>query len=209
LSIYTLSVGQLNSNCYLAYDDSTRKTIIIDPGEDPDFILAKINDLDLKPCVLIATHGHFDHVLASFALKMAFNIPFLLHQKDEDILKRAVKTAKYFTGLDFDPVAKVDHYLDQKPVILEKLKLKTILTPGHTPGSISLYNQTEHYVVVGDLIFKDGGYGRTDFKGGDSKKIFQSIKKILSLPKQTIIYPGHGPPTTVENEKKYFQALLK
>jgi len=215
MPVETLVVGQLSTNCYLFYDEDSRQCFIIDPGDDGDYIIRKIKDLDLKPQAILATHGHFDHVLAAAELKLAFDIPFYLNAKDAKILKRTQSTAKYFTSLEVDPVLMPDKFLsDGQELKIENCKLKILFTPGHTPGSVTfLYadRHTKKYQVqakcqafVGDLIFAHGGYGRTDLKGGDMNKLQQSIKKILAFPSETILYSGHGDLTSVKKEKKFY-----
>ena len=204
MKIEKLIVGQLQTNCYLviairqlAEKQSRRECLIIDPGDDADYIISRIRDLEVKPIGIVATHGHFDHLLAATELKLAFNIPFYLHKADLPILKRTQPTAKYFTGLEVDPPPEVDCYLKEGHFIkVGGIKIKVMETPGHTPGSISLYIKGK--IFVGDLLFAGGGVGRTDLQGGDAKLLDASIKKILKLPKNTIIYPGHGEKTTTE-----------
>ena len=207
--VETLVVGQLKTNCYLFFDQSSRECFIIDPGDDGEFIFNKIRDLDLKPKAILATHGHFDHVLAVTELKLAFNIPFYLDAKDAKILERTQKTAKYFTGVEPDPPAKVDKFLKDGQVLkLGNLSLKVMETPGHTQGSVCFYSQSKNIIFVGDLIFAGGGYGRTDLKGGDFEKLQKSIKRILSLPSETIIYSGHGETTRAKQERRFYQDVL-
>lgn len=208
--VETLVVGQLDTNSYLLYDSNTRKCFIIDPGDDAGFIINKIKDLDLKPEAVLATHGHFDHVLGATELKLAFKIPFFMNKKDAAILKRADTTAKYFLNFNTDPPAQVDRFLKNgESLKLAKHKLKVMETPGHTQGSICFYMKKQALVFVGDLLFAQASHGRTDLEGGDIKKLKQSIKKILSLPKDTIIYSGHGLSTKVLKERNYYQDLLK
>jgi len=206
MAVVILNVGQLQTNCYLFYDENTREAVIIDPGDDGEFIFNKIKDLNLKPKAILATHGHFDHILAATELKLAFSIPFCLNAKDVKILARTQKTTKYFTGLDVDPAPAVDNFLINNTILtIGNLGLQVFVTPGHTLGSICLYCEKEKLIFSGDLIFKDGGFGRTDLEGGDFSVLKQSIKKILSLNKHTIIYPGHGLKTSIENEKNFWE----
>ena len=185
----TLIVGQLQTNCYLLIDNG--QCLIIDPGDDADFIISRIRDLEVKPIGIVATHGHFDHILSATELKLAFGIPFYLHKADLPILKRTQPTAKYFTGLEVDPPPPVDKYLKKGQILkVGKGKLKVVETPGHTPGGISFY--IKGAVFVGDLMFAGGGVGRTDLQGGNAKLLKASIKKILKLSKNITIYPGHG-----------------
>lgn len=219
MQVKRLVVGQLETNCYLVYDEKSRDCLIIDPGDEADFIKNKIRDLSLKPLAVLATHAHFDHVLAVLDIKLSYKIPFYLNKKDLKILKRAQKTAKYFLGGHPDPVALADKYFEAGQILkIKNYELKILATPGHTPGSLSYLigdgltdKKTGRVlgVFVGDLIFKDGGYGRTDLEGGNKNDLLNSIKKILKLKPETIIYPGHGEITSVGKERKFWKELLK
>jgi len=208
--IEILKVGQLAANCYLFYDSETKESFIIDPGDDTEYIINKLSDLSLNPKAILATHGHFDHILAVTELKLAYNIPFYAHRGDAAIVNRMERTARYFTGAAADPAPKID-----KPLVPERtlgvgnLSLKIIYTPGHTPGSVCLYCEKENIIFTGDTIFADGNYGRTDLTGGDAKKLKDSILKVLSLPDNTTIYPGHGEKTNVRKEKSFYRFLKK
>jgi len=205
MSIEILKVGQLSTNCYLFYEKESPDCFIIDPGDDSGFIINKIKDLELEPKAILATHGHFDHVLGLTELKLAFNIPFYLHKADLPILKRTQSTAKYFLNTEVDPPLMPDKFLKDGQVLKTgKLSLKTIHTPGHTQGSVCFYSKKQNLIFVGDLIFANGSYGRTDLKGGDFDVLQKSIKKILKLPEKTIIYPGHENITSVKKEKEHY-----
>jgi glyoxylase-like metal-dependent hydrolase (beta-lactamase superfamily II) len=213
IKLKRLVVGQLKTNCYLVFDDESKAAIIIDPGDDGDYIIRKISDLGLIPQKIIATHGHFDHILAATELQLAYGIPFLLHKKDEFLLSRMGNSAKHFLGVKTDPAPVVDHYLTEgekvkirnfQPKAGHPLdeKLEIIETPGHTPGSISLYDKLSKFAFVGDLFFADGSLGRSDFKYSDKDALSKSIKKVLKLDDNTIIYPGHGEEMKVKNLKE-------
>lgn len=201
--IKTLEVGQMRSNCYLFWKDP-ENAIIIDPGDDADYIIQNIRELELTPSAVIATHGHFDHIMAALELKLAYKIPFYIHEKDEFLLTRMEKSAKLFVGFDPGPAPEADIYL-KNDSILEipasagrgNCQLKIIPAPGHTPGSVCLYDKPN--LFVGDLLFADGATGRADFVYSDKEKLKKSIKKISRLPKETIIYPGHGESFILKN----------
>lgn len=204
MKVKILSVGQLATNCYLF--SSGKETVVIDPGDDADFIIRKIKDWELIPKLIVATHSHFDHILAVTELKLAFNTPFCMHKDDEFLLKRMSKTARYFTGFDPGPAPIPDGFLKDGQIInLEKESLKVIGTPGHTPGSVSFYSKD--VVFVGDLMFKGGGLGRTDLEGGNKNLLYKSIKKIIKLPDNTVVYSGHGEKSCVQLEKQYFNQI--
>jgi len=195
MRIECLIVGQLQTNCYLVWNQISKKAIIIDPGDDADYILHKIQDLGLKPKLIIATHGHFDHVLAVTELKLAFQIPFLIHQADLFLIRRVSETAKYFTGLKADPFLPPDRFIKEKDQLkFGQEKLKVIETPGHTPGSICLYQKGT--LFSGDTLFASGT-GRTDFSYASSEELKISLKKLFQLPLKTVVYPGHGQKTTI------------
>lgn len=171
--IKTLIVGSMATNCYIVNDE-----IIIDPGDDAEYIMSHLTK---KPSMIVATHGHFDHIMAAYALQLAYNIPFYIHEDDIFLLSRMQSSARHFLGLkDVDP-----------PPTPSKIKTPPFIhTPGHTPGSICLkFSDT---LIVGDTMFAGGGVGRTDFSYSDPRKLSISIKKIRSFPKNTRVLPGHG-----------------
>ncbi len=146
MEIEKLVVGQLQTNCYLAWDKSSGKGIVIDPGDDGDYLIRRIRDLEVKPKLIVATHGHFDHVLAVPELKLAFKIPFLMNKKDLFLLKRSAETAHYFTGRVAVPPLMPDKFIKQGDLIkFGKEKLKVIETPGHSPGGVALYSGPRHH----------------------------------------------------------------
>ena len=179
MKIETLVVGQMATNCYIVGD------AIIDPGDDPEYI---ISHLSSKPKMIVATHGHFDHIMAAFAIQKAYNIPFYIHKDDIFLLRSMQSSAKHFLGLkDVDP--------PPKPAPIQHLPF--IHTPGHTPGSICLLFGDA--LFVGDTIFAGGAVGRTDYSYSDPLKLSESIKKILLYPPQTRILPGHGEETILHS----------
>jgi len=205
MKIKILTVGQLDTNCYLVWCEKTLETIIIDPGDEGNYISEKILAYKLKPVTLVATHGHFDHVLAATELKLAFNIPFYMHKKDLFILQRTQKTTKHFIHFRPDPPPKVDIFLKDKDCLhFGKETLQIIHTPGHTPGSICFYSKK--VLFSGDTLFANG-IGRTDLSYSNFKSLLSSIKVLSKLPPNTQVYPGHGEKTTIENEKSLFNKL--
>jgi len=200
MKVETLVVGQLATNCYLVWDPESLEAIIIDPGDAGDYIGEKILSLNLKPKLIVATHGHFDHILAVTELKLAFNISFLIHPKDEFLVRRVQRSAKFFVGIQTDLVPKIDQYLKKEEEIkFGKEKLKILEIPGHTPGSVSFYSKG--ILFSGDTLFA-GGVGRTDFGYSSQKDLTESLEKIFTLPEETIVYPGHGELTTIGEEKR-------
>lgn len=181
----TLVVGSMATNCYIAGG------MIIDPGDDAEYI---VSHLTVKPTMIVATHGHFDHIMAAYALQLAYNIPFYIHEDDIFLLGRMQSSAKHFLGLkEIDP-----------PPVPTKIKdLPFIHTPGHTPGSICVYFKKDNVLFSGDTVFANGAVGRTDHEYSDKAALEQSVKKILSLSPATRIFPGHGEETIVQKEIRY------
>ena len=183
--------------------------IIIDPGDDADYIINQINDSNKKPSKIVATHGHFDHLLAATEVVLAYDIPLLLHKDDEFLLKRLQSSAKHFIGVETDPPPTVGGYLTEgEKIILGRYKFKIISTPGHTPGGVALYCKEAKTLFVGDTVFDNGGVGRTDFKYADSEELVKSIKILLKLPGDTVVYPGHGDKTTITEVKSSLLQIL-
>ncbi len=206
MRIRELVTGQLQTNCLLVFDDQAPDVIIIDPGDDADYISRIIKDINKTPSMIIATHGHFDHVLAATEIKLAYNIPFLMQKEDEFLLKRLQSSTKRFLGLDADIPPPVDKYLKNNDEIkIGKHLLKVIETPGHTPGGISLYCKEENILIVGDTFFEKGGVGRTDFVYSCNTQLRKSVQKLLKLPDKTTVYTGHGGKTTIKEAKTYLR----
>ena len=211
MEIKRLVVGQLQTDCYLASCPETGKAVIIDPGGEGGFISQKILDLKLEPVFILATHGHFDHVLGVLELKLAFDIPFLMHEADLFLLKRTKETAEYFLGPDACP--EIHEKLDLSSLVgsfikggdvikFGKERLKVIETPGHSPGGVSFYDKNSGALFSGDTLFCQG-IGRTDFSYASSDDLVESLKKLCRLPGKTAVYPGHGSETTLVAEKQY------
>ena len=193
--IKTIVAGMMEANCYIVGDESTKEVFIIDPGGDYNKIKKVIDSDDLEPQVIINTHGHGDHIGAN----SEFNLPIWIHRLDADFLQNPSKNLSGTFGflLKTKPAARL---LEEGDVLKAgKLTLEVIHTPGHTPGSICL--KGEGVIFTGDTLFC-GGIGRTDFPYGSEDDIISSIKeKLLILDDSYIVYPGHGPNSTIGSEK--------
>jgi len=193
-------VGSLATNCYLVYDEESGDCVIIDPGADGETIIRRVEEMGLHPLSLINTHGHVDHVGANRDLKDRYDVPLCIHAADKPILGNILNSALgLFVGARRSP--EPDRLLAEGDEILfGSCRLEVIHTPGHSPGSICLYG--EDTLFAGDLLFF-GGVGRTDLPGGSWEDLENSIRnKIYLLPDETRILPGHGPSTTVSQEKR-------
>lgn len=194
-------VGQLQANCYLVYEERSKEALVIDPGDDADYIIRRIQDLKISPKLVVATHGHIDHILGVTEIKLTYKVPFYIHKEDIFLLSKAGESARYWLGFWPDPLVKPDNFLKEgKQIFLGKESLTVLETPGHTPGSVCLYNQ--EVIFSGDTLFANG-IGRTDFRYSSEEKLQSSLKKIFHLPLSLKVYPGHGPDTVLEKEKRY------
>ena len=206
LNYITLILGDLQTNCYLIWDEDTKKCLIIDPADDGLGISEWINSKNLKVKAIFLTHGHFDHSLGALDLKLIYNVDFGCSSKDAFLLNRQEETAKHFLKKEIQVpnFIKIDLDLDKiKKFKLGEETIEIIKTPGHTPGSVCFYYKSGGLLFSGDTLFKELR-GRTDFKYGSTKKIFESLKKLMKLPSNTLVLPGHGEETTIEKESVRF-----
>jgi hydroxyacylglutathione hydrolase len=195
-----LTVGALETNCYILGDEKTKQAVVIDPGGDFEIIEDHLKKLELKVQYIILTHGHVDHIGALGELKKATGAEILIHSKDSAMLYDPNQNLSIFSGDKITPI-KADKLLEEGDIIhCGGIRLEVLHTPGHTPGGISLL--TDKMVFTGDSLFC-GSIGRTDFPGSSFQKLIQSIKdKLLSKDDDFIIYPGHGPSSTIGEERK-------
>ncbi len=195
LGIETMVVSMFATNCYLVYCNQTRAAVVIDPGAEAKKIIYKIKHLNLELRYILNTHGHIDHVGANGRLKAEFNAPVMLHEKDISLYNNPGFGLKHVLKKQPHP----DHFLKEGDIIsIGSEQLKVIETPGHTEGGVCFLNSDR--LFCGDTLFA-GSVGRTDLAGGSYQTLITSInQKLLTLPKETIVYPGHGPLTTIGNE---------
>ncbi len=198
-----LTVGLLEVNCYILGDEETKEAVVIDPGGDEDEILEVLNHHKFQLKLIIDTHGHFDHVDANLPLKEATGAKIAIHEADARMLAQPSAEAMFFTGNRLR-LSQADILLKENDILtFGPYRLKVLHTPGHTPGGISLLLEDHPYVYVGDLLFA-GSIGRTDFPGGDYDALISAVRtKIFPLGDNYTVYPGHGPVTTVAQERKY------
>ncbi len=188
-------VGIYQTNCYILADEKYRHAIIIDPGDEYRKIQDIIDADNLEAKLIINTHGHIDHI----GLNDKFKVPVYIHKLDKPYLKDPSKNLSLFLSSGFTSDSKVFTVKDKDLIVLNDLKLEVIHTPGHTPGGICL--RIENILFSGDTLFYKG-VGRTDFPGASFDAISQSIReKLFTLPPSTIVYPGHGQSTTIQEEK--------
>lgn len=196
MKVETIKVGPIATNCYLVWDEATKEALIIDPGDEAGNILAVIKDLRLKPKYIVSTHGHFDHITAIPILKKAFNIPYLANPADDMIVKATMSIVADQDLKEGDTITLGSF----TPSEVEGLRFEVLHTPGHSPGGICLYCKAEKTLFSGDTLFQ-GTYGRVDLPHSSEQAMLLSLKKLLKLPPETLVYPGHGWSTTIGNEQ--------
>jgi glyoxylase-like metal-dependent hydrolase (beta-lactamase superfamily II) len=197
IKIKKIVSGNLNENCYVVYDTESLRAVIVDPGEDGKKIIFELTKNKLRPEMIINTHGHYDHVFSNDEIRLKFNVPLAIHKCDLKMLVdsfRFISKSHCFTGVIKIPEIILESDQDIK---LTFVTFKVMHTPGHTDGSICLL--FDDFLITGDTVFA-GTIGRTDFPGGDYKKILDSVSKIKKLNQSLTIYPGHGIKTTLANE---------
>ncbi|WP_418792258.1 MBL fold metallo-hydrolase [Phosphitispora sp. TUW77] len=196
-----IPVGPLGANCYVVGCEKTKEAVVIDPGGDVARIRMLLAEQGLSLKYIIDTHGHIDHIAANDDLREATGAKILIHEADSGMLGDSKLNLASFMGFSttFKPADKL--LTDGDFIEFGELKLEVLHTPGHTPGGISL--KAEGAVFTGDTLF-NGSIGRTDFPGGDFDTLINSIiNKLLALPDDTNIYPGHNSQSTVEAERKF------
>jgi hydroxyacylglutathione hydrolase len=197
-------VGMMQTNCYLLGDPATRQAAVIDPGGEGQRVARRLRELDLELAMILNTHAHFDHVLDAWLLKQEMGGDVYLHPDDQVILEdRSVGLVAPLASTSKSPRGAVDQWLhegDRLPI--GSLQLEVLETPGHTPGHVAFYLASAAVIFVGDTLFA-GSIGRTDFPGGSHQELIHSVKsKIFPLDEATVVLPGHGPETTVGEEKR-------
>lgn len=197
----TFPVGPLQCNCTLLGDEEAAEAIVIDPGDEVSRIYRRLSDLGLKLKQILVTHAHIDHVGGALKLKRLTGAPILLNENDLPLLKMMEMQAAW-VGVPTPEVTGPDVNLtDGMLVGLDRYPAHVVHTPGHTQGSVCLHFEPLKMVVAGDTLFA-GSIGRTDLPGGNSRQIIESIEsRLLVLPDETRVLPGHGPETTIGSER--------
>jgi hydroxyacylglutathione hydrolase len=199
-----LPVGLLfQQNCAILADEDTREAFLIDPGDEPGIILAEIERLKVTVKAILITHAHLDHVGALAETKEALNVPAYMHPGEQALYDSIDKQAAMF-NLPAPRKTAIDHALAEGMKLeLGKYTFHALETPGHSPASISFYIPAANRVIAGDTLFRRS-IGRTDLPGGNLERLLKSIKtKLLTLPPDTEVYPGHGPETTIADEARH------
>lgn len=199
-------------NTFIVWDE-TKQCAIIDPGCYEDHEKKELQSFievnDLKPVALLNTHCHIDHIFGNKWVKETYEVPLLIHEKENIVLQSAKEVAAFY-GIKMEESPAADRFIEEGTMFsFGNTSFKILFTPGHSPGSISLYSEENKFVMSGDVLF-EASIGRTDLPGGNYDTLMQSIfNDLLMLPDETTIYCGHGPATTIGAERKTNPFILE
>ena len=189
MTITSLAVGSIGTNCYIVYDETTRAAVVIDPSDEAELVEARIGALGLRVRAILLTHGHFDHGGDAERIRKLSGAPVYLHPAD------LVLPSWLTHGLRADR-----DLADGDQLVFDGLRFQVLLTPGHTPGSVCFL--CGDALFSGDTLFA-GSCGRTDLPGGSWHEILASLRRLAELEGNYTVYPGHGDPTTLDEERRY------
>ncbi len=198
MNIEQITVGPFQENCYLVSDPDSSSLAIVDPGDEAEKIIAAVERTGKTPEAIWITHAHLDHIGAIEGIRRKWNIPVYLHPLDEEVYRKAEEKAAQY-GVPFEQPEKADRDLAEGQTLkLGNLEFSVTHVPGHAPGHVMIYGHGN--ALVGDCLFA-GSIGRTDFEFCNAAHLAQSLKRIIELPEDTVVHPGHGEITSIGEEK--------
>lgn len=198
-----IPLGLVQANCYLL-ENEYNEAVIIDPGGEGERLISLVENKSLNPKAILLTHAHFDHIAAVDVLRREWSIPVYLHHAEQEWLADPAKNASATLPEVYETIiSPADEIIEEEGILkVDSFSFEVIETPGHSPGSVSFYNQRESVVFSGDALFS-GSIGRTDLYGGNHEQLMSSIaEKLLVLPDDVVVASGHGPETTIVREKQ-------
>ncbi len=200
MHVETLEVGLFASNCHLV-SNANGETLVIDPGDDASRIIETLRNRNLKVVYYLITHGHVDHVSALAEVAAAIPAPIAMHPTDAEWAFSPVNAMPPYYDAPKAPPSIERDFAEDKEWTDAGFRYRVIFTPGHAPGHVSLYFENEKTLFPGDVLFK-GSIGRLDLPGGNVKDMERSLQRLMELPDETKVYPGHGPATTIGDERR-------
>ncbi|MDV2580982.1 MBL fold metallo-hydrolase [Alkalibacillus haloalkaliphilus] len=201
MNIYSFSLGLLGTNCYVI--EQNQKALVVDPGGEAEKLIQFFSENDIQPLAILLTHAHFDHIGGVEELRSHYSIDVYMNESESEWLTNPqLNGSQRFQLGEIKAEREADHFLTEGTTTIDQFEFKVLHTPGHSPGSISFLFESDHVLIAGDTLFQMG-IGRTDLPFGEHQTLIQSIQvKIFSLLDETIVLPGHGPKTTVGEEKE-------
>ena len=202
LKIGKIVMGSVQTNCYFLYQEDSKKIIVVDPADRGEYLYNAFKEAGLEVAAILLTHGHFDHIWGCNQLRELAGVQVFAFEDEKDLCENAKLNVSEDVGRPY--TATVDWYLkDGETVTIEGMEFKVIWTPGHTQGSCCYYFEKDNILISGDTLF-EGSVGRSDLPTGDGKLLSRSLKeRLMILPDETLVFPGHGNSTTIADEKKY------
>ena len=202
LKIGKIVMGSVQTNCYFLYQEDEKKIIVVDPADRGEYLYNAFKEAGFEVVAILLTHGHFDHIWGSNKLRELSGVQVFAFEDEKDVCESSKLNVSADAGRPYE--ARVDWYLkDGENVTIEGMEFKVIWTPGHTQGSCCYYFEKDNILISGDTLF-EGSVGRTDLPTGDGKLLSRSLKeRLMILPDETLVFPGHGNSTTIADEKKY------
>ncbi len=200
MQIIRYNLGDMDNNTYLIVDEATQQAAIVDPSFESEKLIPEIREAGYQLKYLLNTHAHFDHIVGNAAFSEAFDIPIALHKEDLKLLQALTVQGKRF-GLELTASPEPTIFLEEgQTLTLGETEIRVVWTPGHSPGSVTFL--LEDVAIVGDVLF-EGSIGRTDLPGGSLPILMESIReKLLTLPDETQVLPGHGEATSIGHERR-------
>ncbi len=206
MNIEMLVLGEVSTNCYLVCNQDTKECIIIDPAAKADVIIKAVEELEVLPKAVLLTHGHYDHIGAAEEIKEHFHIKIYANELEQEVLESSYKNLSEIMGSRALSIQADEYLTDGQVLTIAGFQIRAISTPGHTKGGMC-YNvllKEEQAIFSGDTLFRES-VGRFDFPTSDGDALFRSIKeKLLCLETELKVYPGHGPATSIGEEKSHF-----
>ena len=207
MHIRTITAGPIETNAFVIGDEASQEAMIVDaPPDSAERIFDAIRDGGYTVTLLVLTHAHFDHVVDAAAIKKQTGAPLAIHEDAMTQLRQVIQDRQApYSVEEIGP----DQYLSSgDEIAVGSLRFRVLETPGHAPGQISLYEETEHVMFGGDTLFP-GGYGRADLPGSSMEKTRDSMRKLLELPDSVTVYPGHGLPAQIGNERPWMTEVVE